>query len=358
MGAVLPHLIFCERIDQSKLNCKNMNKWITYSGIVKSLALAFLVSLAFASSRVGSRATPSDRPRDSDARVSIPVRARPPLSKQARSNIQVDVNLVLIPATVTDPNGIPVSGLRSDAFRLFEDGIEQRIRYFAKQDAPISMGLVLDASRSMEYKLQTARTAVSKFLLTSMPGDEYFLIEFNNHPQLLQDFTPDIREIEDALPQVKANGWTSLLDAIYLAINRMRHAANSRKALLVLSDGGDNNSRYTKNEIRSIIREADVCIYTIGMLGPGLSKRNIRLLTELAENTGGSLYTTAKLDDLPDTMRRISVALRNQYLLGYVPTNSAEDGLYRKIEVRLAQPAHFPPLRASWRVGYYAPAGQ
>ena len=325
---------------------------------LKFAALTLLVSMGYASSQIDSQQTRSDKAPDSEVRVSLPVRSPTIPAARSNANIQVDVNLVLIPVTVTDPIGAAVSGLRSDAFRLFEDGVEQKIRYFLMQDGPISMGLVFDASRSMTLRLETARAAISQFLAMSRPGDEYFLLEFNNDLRLLQDFTTDIREIESALPQIHATGWTSLLDAIYFAINRMRHAANTRHALLVLSDGGDNSSRYSEGEVRSLAREADVCIYAIGMLGAGLSKSNVRFLTELAENTGGSLHAVRKLDELPDTMHKVSTALRNQYLLGYVPTNLAEDGLYRKIEVRIVQPVDFPPLRALWRAGYYAPAGR
>jgi VWFA-related protein len=190
-----------------------------------------------------------------------------------------------------------------------------------------------------------------------MPEDEFFLVEFNDRPRFLTGFTRQTGEIEEALTYVRADGWTSLYDAIYVSINRLRNASNPRKALLVLSDGGDNNSRYNESEIRSLIREADVCIYTIGVLGAGLSKRNLRTLSDLAENTGGRLYTIEKPADLPDAIHKISSALRNQYILGYVPSNDADDGRYRKVDLRMLQPEGFPPLRVSWRMGYYAPDG-
>jgi Ca-activated chloride channel family protein len=249
---------------------------------------------------------------------------------------------------------VPVTGLSNDSFQIFEDGIEQKISYFASQDAPITLGILFDASRSMEHKLHTSRAAISRFLLTAVPQDEFFLIEFNNQPSLLCDFTQQTAEIEQALPTIRADGWTSLFDAIHLGISRMRHAQNARKALLILSDGGDNNSRYNEREIRSLVREADILIYAIGMLGPGLSRRNVKLLSELAEETGGRYHSAERLEDLPTAIQKISAAIRNQYLVGYLPSNSLPDGRYRKVQLQLNQPAGAPPLRASWRAGYYA----
>ena len=289
-------------------------------------------------------------------RVTIVPRNRPERSSHPGSNIRLDVNLVLIPVTVTDPMGRPLSGLKRDVFQVFEDGIKQRITWFATEDVPVSAGVVFDASGSMERKLDKSREAVSQLFKTSIPGDEFFLVQFNTSPKLLCPFTTDIATVQNELLHIRAKGWTSLFDAVYLAIHQMRHAKNPRRALLVLSDGGDNNSRYTEAEIRGLIRESEVSIYTIGMLGSDTTLRRIRLLRELAEETGGHFYPVHSVAQLPEVINRVSAALRNQYLLGYYPTNSQKDGKYRKVEIQLAPPPDFPPLHASWRVGYYAPA--
>jgi Ca-activated chloride channel homolog len=292
-----------------------------------------------------------------EPRVNIAPRIVTRPQAAVNASIRVDTKLVLIPVTVTDTFGAPFIGMTRDRFRLFEDGVEQQVKYFTAQDAPISLGVVFDASRSMEGKLDQSRAAVSRFFHTSMPGDEFFLVEFNDRPRLLSGFTSSTDAIEKSLVGIKPKNWTALLDAVYMAIHEMKHASNSRKALLILSDGGDNNSRYTETEIKSRVREADVSIYSIG-LGTGLIKHHVRLLKQLSEETGGEYRQADKMSDLPDAIEQISAAIRHQYVLGYSSSNSSNDGMYRKIQVTLKQSGDKPPLHASWRNGYYAPAGR
>lgn len=273
----------------------------------------------------------------------------------AASSVRIDVNLVLVPITVTDAVGKPVLGLPRQAFQVFEDGVEQRIVHFMNEDAPVSLAIVFDASASMERKIDKSREAVARLFRASMPEDEYLLISFNDTPRLLSEFTRDVDEIQERLSWIRPRGWTALLDAIYLGLNRMKTARNTRKALLVISDGGDNNSRFTASEIRSVVRESDVSVYAIGILGGGVSKRSMKLLSKLAEDTGGRLFPVSKLSDLPDVVASISMALRDQYVLGYRPSNAERDGKYRRVKVKIAPPPDAAPLRASWRTGYYAP---
>ncbi len=295
---------------------------------------------------------------DSDAaRVHITPRLKQAAPAALNASIRVDTKLVLIPVTVTDTYGTPFQGMTRERFHLFEDGVEQQVKYFAAEDAPVSLGIVFDASRSMEGRLNQSRAAISRFFRTSRSGDEFFLVEFSDRPRLLSSFTTDTVAIEKSLVGIQAKNWTALLDAVYMAVHEMKHARNSHKALLILSDGGDNNSRYTEAEMKSRVREADVSIYSIG-LGTGLVKHHIRLLKELSEQTGGEYRQVDKISDLPDAVERISAAIRHQYLLGYSSSNSINDGMYRKIRVTLNQPADKPPLRASWRTGYYAPPGR
>jgi len=270
--------------------------------------------------------------------------------------IRVDIKLTLIPVTVTNSLGAPYPGLPQSAFRLLEDGVEQQLKSFASEDGPVSLGVVFDASRSMTGKLDQSRAAVSRFFRTATAGDEFFLIEFNDTPRILCDFTTDTEEIEKKLVDIKPKNWTALFDSVYMAIQQMRHAKNPRKALLILSDGGDNNSRYTESEMKNLVREADVSIYSIGLLGGGFVRRHAQLLRQLSEETGGHFYQVDKMADLPDAVAQVSAALRQQYLLGYSSTNPENDGMYRKIEVRLNPEINPLRLRASWRTGYYAPA--
>ena len=279
------------------------------------------------------------------------------LARKAGSSVslRVDVRLVLIPVTVTDPFGAPYPGLPREAFRLFEDGVEQQLKYFSAEDAPVSLGVVFDASGSMQGKLDQSRAAVSEFFDTAVPGDEFFLVEFNDAPRMLCGFTSDAQRIQHSLAGIQPKSWTALLDAVYMAIHQMKHARNPRKALLILSDGGDNNSRYTESEIKSLIREADVCIYSVALVGGGLMRRRVPLLNRLAMETGGRVREVQKVRDLPAAVETISDAIRHQYLLGYSSNNIRNSGLYRKVKVRLSPPPDLPRLRASWRTGYYAP---
>ncbi|MCC6263637.1 MAG: VWA domain-containing protein [Bryobacterales bacterium] len=275
------------------------------------------------------------------------------------SNIRVDTQVVLIPVTVKDPLNRSVTGLESEHFKIVEEGTEQAITYFASEDAPLSVGLVFDASGSMSNKLQKSREAAAQFFKTAGPEDEFFLIQFNDRPVLAQAFTNEPGEIQNRLTFSQAKGRTALLDAIYLALNEMKKAKNPRKALLVISDGADNSSRYTTSEIRNLVREADVQIYTIGifdaysstpeeMRGPGL-------LREISDQTGGRPFIITSVNELPDVSAKIGIELRNQYVLGYTPSNSMRDGKYRKVKVELVQPRGLPRLKAYWRPGYYAP---
>lgn len=278
-------------------------------------------------------------------------------------SIRVDTNLVLINVTVTDPLNRFVTGLEAEHFKLSEEKVEQRIATFASEDAPLSVGLVFDASGSMGAKLQKARLASAQFFKTANPEDEFFLVQFNDKPEMTHPFTTNTEEIQNRLTFTQAKGRTALLDGIYMALNHMKKARNTRKAILVLSDGGDNSSRYTETEIKNLVREADVQIYAIGIFEPVSARTRTAeelagpgLLSEIAEQTGGRHFPVENLNDLPDVAAKIGIELRNQYVLGYVPTNINRDGKYRRVQVKMVQPRGLPPLRPFWRQGYYAPA--
>ncbi len=288
------------------------------------------------------------------ANVEIVPRVRPK-AEIPGARIRVDSKLVLIPVTVTNAKAQPVLDLPKAAFQVFEDGVEQQITHFTDEDAPLSLGIVFDASGSMEHRLDKSRAAVAQLFRAATPADEYFVVQFSDYPTLLTGFTSDTDEIESSLARIQANGWTALLDAISLAVNECRKASTGRKALLIVSDGGDNRSRFTEREVRAMLRESDVLVYAIGVLGPLVTERSMKLLSNLAEETGGRLFPVHGLADLPEAMEKVSIALHHQYVLGYTPTHAERDGKYRNVLVRVTPRADSPRLHASWRVGYYAP---
>ncbi len=278
-------------------------------------------------------------------------------------DIRVNRTLVLINVTVTDPLNRFVTGLEKEHFRLYEDKVEQKITDFSAEDAPISIGLVFDTSGSMGQKLQKSRQAAAEFFKTANPQDEFFLVQFNDRPELNVPFTTDTDKIQSTLTFTQSKGRTALLDSVYLAMHEMKKARNPRKAVLIISDGGDNASRYTETEIKSAVREADVQIFAIGIFeGMGNRGRTPEeaagpgLLNELADQTGGREYAVENVAELPDIAAKIGVELRNEYILGYTPKNRDRDGKYRRVQVKLNQPRGLPPLKAYFRLGYYAPA--
>ena len=286
---------------------------------------------------------------------------------------RADSTLVLVPVSVIDPSNRYVLGLSKDDFHLSEDGVEQKITHFSNEDAPLSIGLLVDTSGSMGAKLDTSRRAVAEFLKTLNTSDQAFLIEFSDQAQLAVPLTNDAGAIESAMTNATSGGLTALLDAVNMGLQEMKRAKNPRKALLIISDGGDNNSRYTSTQIAGLVREADVQIYAMGVFEPslsfGLSGRlggatlgtgtaemdGPRLLSEIAQQTGGRALAATNLRELPGIAERIGIELRNQYVLAYSPQNTSRDGKYRKIEVTLQQPKALPALKARWRLGYYAP---
>lgn len=272
-------------------------------------------------------------------------------------------NLVVIPVSVTDASNRFVLGLGKDDFQVFEDGVEQTVAHFSGEDAPLSIGLAFDESGSMDLKLRRSRDAAAQFLKTMTPADEAFLVEFSDKAKVSVPFTSKPQEIESALGSAQPGGLTAMLDAVDTSLRAMKQARNPRKAIVIVSDGGDNNSQYTAKQIESLVREADVEVYAMGVFDPvfglGLSAEEVsgpKLLSELAMQTGGRAFAAALSSDLPAVAARIAIELRNQYVLAYYPSNQAHDGNYRKVEVKLAQPKGISTLKAHWRTGYYAPS--
>jgi Ca-activated chloride channel homolog len=289
--------------------------------------------------------------------TSVPLTANASL----RTGIQyrVDTNLVLVPLTVTDPMDRLVTGLEKDNFSIFEDSHTQAIRTFSCDDAPVSVGVILDLSGSMGNKVVRARGAVLQFMKTSNPQDEFFVIGFNDRPTLITDFTSSEDDVEARMATLEVGHRTALLDAIYFGLEKMKQAKYRRRALLIVSDGGDNNSRYTENEVRSAVKEADVQIYSIGIFdaeAPTSEERNgPMLLNEVSSDTGGRLFRVDDLSEMSDIATRISAELRNEYVLGYKTDNARMDGKWRKVKIKLSPPPGLPQLTVHARTGYYAP---
>lgn len=276
------------------------------------------------------------------------------------SPIKVDVDLVLVPVTITDSQERLVVGLDRKNFEVFEGKNRQEIRHFSMEDAPVSLGVIFDMSGSMNSKIQRAREAVIEFLKIANPQDEFFLITFADRPEELSDFTTSVEDVQAQLLHAFPKGRTALLDAIYLGITKMRQARYRKKALLIISDGGDNHSRYTEGEIKSLVKEADVLLYGVGIYDHYFSTPEERLgpwlLTNLTEITGGRTFTIDNPNDLPAVARAIGIQLRNQYVIGYHPNNSSRNGKWHKIKVRLTALKGWPPLRVHAKTGYYAPS--
>jgi Ca-activated chloride channel family protein len=277
--------------------------------------------------------------------------------------LRMDVDLAVVNVTVTDPYNRLVTGLDPENFRIFEDNIEQEVTTFSAEDVPISIGVIFDLSGSMSNKVGKAREAAIQFFKTANPADEFFLVSFNERAELTSAFTNSVEDLQGRMMMTAAKGRTALLDAIYLGLSQMRGARNSKRALLILSDGGDNHSRYNESDIKRLVKEADTQLYAIGIFDP-LGYRNRTpeelngpsLLGEVTEMTGGRVFAVENLNELPDIATKIGMELRNQYVLGYRPSNKAHDARWRKIKIKLRAPKGLPPLSIYSKTGYYAPS--
>jgi Ca-activated chloride channel family protein len=283
-----------------------------------------------------------------------------PGSPHRNSPIRVEANLVLVPLTVTDPMNRLVTGLEKENFNIFDNNQGQVIKTFSTEDAPVTIGIVFDLSGSMTSKFARARKALSEFMRTCNPQDEFFVVGFNDRPAVIVDYTSDVDDVEARMVMLKPENRTALIDAVYLGVNKLRDAKYDRKALLIISDGGDNRSRYSEGELRRVVRESDVQIYSIGIFDTYASTVEEQtgpiLLTDICELTGGRLFRISDMGDMGDIATRISAELRNEYVIGYKPSEVKRDGNWRKLKVRLLPPPGLPILDVHYRQGYYAPS--
>jgi len=289
--------------------------------------------------------------------VSIPSREKAnqkPPDQIPRPALRVDRTEVLVPVAVNDAYNRPVAGLDKENFRVFDDKLEQVIASFSMEDEPVAVGLVFDTSGSMSGAEREEHLAATEFFKTANPEDEFALVEFDSSPRLVVPLTADPTKITYQLLFTHTRGSTALLDAVFLGLHEIKKSAKKRKALVVISDGGENNSRYTSTEIKNVVKESDVLIYSIGVFADANYTDAGGVLNSISEQTGGRMFKTqgARLSDIA---QKISVDLRNRYLLGYVPTNTERNGKYHVVEVKIIPPKGLPPVRAHWRTGYYAP---
>jgi len=264
---------------------------------------------------------------------------------RAQKSLKVDVDLVMFNVTVMDTENRFVRDLKKENFQLMEDRVEQTIRYFTDEAGPVSIGIIFDISHSMEKKLDFAREAAARFLETGTTEDEYFLVQFSNRAKLAEGFTTDISRLRNSLAFKPAAGSTALYDGIYLGISELKRGQNPKKALLLITDGEDNHSRYSRGDIRESLREANAQVYVIDL---GRS-----LIGDLAEMTGGHSYRVS-VNDLEDTCEKIALELKSQYVIGYESTNENKDGKFRKVRVRVTPPEGMGRLAVRTRDGYYA----
>jgi Ca-activated chloride channel family protein len=340
------------------------------SFLVHLLLVVCLLSLPAVLPAVAQTTSDEDKPKDEAKREEVKEVKKDDVRKNTLGTsfkpggtIHFDVDLALVNVTVTDPYNRLVTGLETDNFRVFEDNIEQEVVTFSAEDVPISIGVIFDFSGSMSNKVGKAREAAVQFFKTANPQDEFFLVSFNERAELTSSFTNSVEDLQSRMMLMAPKGRTALLDAIYLGLSQMRGAHNAKRALLILSDGGDNHSRYNESDIKRLVKEADTQLYAIGIFDP-LGYRNRTpeelggpsLLSEVTEMTGGRVFAVEKLDELPDIASKIGMELRNQYVLGYRPSNKAHDARWRKLKIKLRAPKGLPPLSVYSKTGYYAPS--
>jgi Ca-activated chloride channel family protein len=273
--------------------------------------------------------------------------------------LRADVDVVLVPVTVTDPMNRPVLGLQKQDFKVYENNTPEQVQYFSAEEAPISVGLLLDTSKSMTNKFVTERAAAEEFFKNANPQDDYFVITFADRPRLQTTSITSIEDVQETLTAGTPEGHTALLDAIYLALARMRSARYERRALLIISDGADNHSRYGLREVRRLVEEANVDVYAIGIFDSVLFRSfeefmGRRWLAEITDVTGGHTVAADSLDKVPELAAAVSRQMRNQYVLGYRPQNVSRDGKWRKIKVHVAPAAGTKRVQTHYRKGYLA----
>ncbi len=322
-------------------------------------SLSVLIVTAFSSALIGFAQEPKEKTPDPQSQQTT---QQQQLGKELDGSKPVITNtdLITLTVTVTDTYGRYVSGLNKNAFTVLDDKLPQEISHFSDDDAPVSVGVIFDVSGSMSGdKIKRARDALSNFIQTSHNSDEYFLIAFNSRAQLLLDKTRNGDAVLDKLTFVQTKNNTALYDACYLGVEKVQRGTHPKRALLLISDGQDNNSRYTFNEVRRLLKESDVVLYAIGILsgsdaGSSLGMEGQGTLDELANVSGGKAFFPRSPAEMDDIFEQIALELRHQYSIGYKPNNFVNDGKWHKVKVRVSPPRGLPRLFVRSKEGYYA----
>src|SRR5436190_19499443 len=283
-----------------------------------------------------------------------------PTSEEENGKQKIQTDLVTLTLTVTDLYGRYVSGLSKKAFTIFDNNEEQDITFFSDSDAPVSVGILFDVSGSMGgEKIIKARKALSRFIMTSHPSDEYFLIAFNSRAQLLLDRTRDGDAVLQKLTLVEPKSNTALYDAVYLGVERVTRGSHQKRALLIISDGQDNSSRYNFGEVRRLLKESDVVAYAVGIMNNSdssglLGMQGQAFLDEITAISGGKSFYPQTDVEMDEIFERIALELRHQYSVGYTPKDFQPNGKWRKVKVKVKPPRGLPRLNVRGREGYYA----
>ncbi len=318
---------------------------LTFSFFILIFFLAFGLEVSFAQN-INPTATPTTTPT--------------PEIEESNETIEIPIDLVTLTLTVTDYYGRYVSGLTKDAFKVYDEGNEQEIAFFSDTDAPVSIGILFDVSGSMSTeKINKARNALERFINTSHPNDEYFLIAFNSRAQLLMDRTRDGDAVLRKLTLVQPKNNTALYDAVYLGTERVSRGAHQKKAILIISDGQDNSSRYSFKEVRRLMKESDVVIYSVGIMDSRDASsmdgmQGQAFLDSLSSVTGGKSFYPQTNVELDEIFERIALELRHQYSIGYTPKDFKPDGEWHKVKVKVKPPRGLPRLTVRYRDGYIA----
>jgi len=318
--------------------------------VLQSLFLAVLIALPAVSGADGSGASRK-----------YSVASTVPAPGDAAVSVRVNSDLVEIPVTVVNKADQVIEHLDKEVFAVYENGVPQTIAHFETGEAPISACVVFDSSGSMRDKLHRSIEAVKELLNAAISDDEYCLVRFSNEPELMVKISNGPDSVARAMDRIYPGGFTALLDAIYAGMQEVRNGHNRRKAIILISDGGDNRSLHTRQEIKQLVREADAQIYSIGIITPEallVQPEEIvgpSLMENISHQSGGRLFRIHKSDDLPPAISKITVALRHQYVLGYYSKDDRHDGKYRRVTLKLNVPKTTSGLRAYWRAGYYAP---
>jgi Ca-activated chloride channel family protein len=335
---------------------------------ISCLVILFVMSHPVTRAQDKTPQIPDSKPAEPSSEASptpTPPAAEPTPSQKLQDELGTNpvitnTDLITVTVTVTDTYGRFVSGLGKSAFTVLDEKKPQEITFFSDDDAPVSVGVIFDVSGSMSgEKISRSREALSKFIQTSHNMDEYFLIAFNSRAQLLLDRTRDGNAVLDKLTFVQTKNNTALYDACYLGVEKVQRGVHPKRALLLISDGQDNNSRYTFNELRRLLKESDVTLYGIGILGgndagSGLGMGGQAILDELASVSGGKAFFPRSNAEMDDIFEQIALELRHQYSIGYKPLNFANDGRWHKIKVKVNPPRGLPRLFVRSKDGYYA----